>query len=396
MQSSLFRTALVLALMSMVGPFAIDMFLPALPAIAGDLRVAEPVAQNTITFYFLAFGVSQLVYGPVSDMVGRKAPIFTGLAIFAAGSVWAGLAGSIEALVAARFVQGIGGAAVMVIPRAIIRDMYTGHEATRLMSLIMLVISVSPMLAPLAGSGVIALVGWRGVFVFMALASVACIAMAATLQPETLPADRRVPVNLRALWAGARTLMRSGPFLGLTLIGAFGMASFFVFISFAPFVYVETFGLTPTQFSLFFAINAGGFFGASQLAGPLGQRFTARRVMLWGTLGFAAFTVALFVVGSLGGATLAAITAFLFMGNGFMGLVIPTSMVMALEEHGEIAGLASSLGGTLQMLVGGLAVVAAGPFFDGTALPMLAAIALCATASVALALVTLRAAPATA
>jgi DHA1 family bicyclomycin/chloramphenicol resistance-like MFS transporter len=245
------------------------------------------------------------------------------------------------------------------------------------------------MLAPLAGSGVIAVAGWRGVFGVLAGVAVLCLLLAALAQPETLPRERRVPVNVRALRRGAGVLARSPVFLGLTFIGGFGMASFFVFISFAPFVYQNAFGLSPTGFSLYFAINAVGFFGATQLAAPLGQRFSARRVMTWGTLGFAAFTALLWVLALGGLASLPVITACLFLGNGFMGLVIPTAMVMALEDHGEIAGLASSLGGTLQMLTGGVAVLVAGPFFDGSATPMIAAIAACAAVALILARLTL-------
>lgn len=389
MPPSLFRTAAILALMSMVGPFAIDMFLPAMPAIAQDLGASETAVQGTITFYFLAFGLAQLVYGPWADMSGRKPPIYTGLAVFALGSVGAVFAPGIEALIVARMVQGLGGAALMVVPRAIIRDLYTGHEATRVMSLIMLVISVSPMLAPLAGSGVIALAGWRGVFAVLGAVALACLALAAFVQPETLAPERRTPVNLRAFGRGARTLARAPVFLGLTFIGAFGMASFFTFISFAPFVYQQEFGLSPTGFSLLFAVNAVGFFGASQVAAPLGMRFTAARVMLVGTAGFALFTALLLLLALTGLASLTVITVCLFVANAFLGLVIPTSMVMALEEHGDIAGLASSLGGTLQMLTGGVVVLIAGPFFDGTALPMIASIAACAAVAFGLALATL-------
>ena len=389
MPPSLFRTAAILALMSMVGPFAIDMFLPAMPAIAQDLGASETAVQGTITFYFLAFGLAQLVYGPWADMSGRKPPIYTGLAVFALGSVGAVFAPGIEALIVARMVQGLGGAALMVVPRAIIRDLYTGHEATRVMSLIMLVISVSPMLAPLAGSGVIALAGWRGVFAVLGAVALACLALAAFVQPETLAPERRTPVNLRAFGRGARTLARAPVFLGLTFIGAFGMASFFTFISFAPFVYQQEFGLSPTGFSLLFAVNAVGFFGASQVAAPLGMRFTAARVMLVGTAGFALFTALLLLLALTGLASLTVITVCLFVANAFLGLVIPTSMVMALEEHGDIAGLASSLGGTLQMLTGGVVVLIAGPFFDSTALSMIASIAACAAVAFGLALATL-------
>lgn len=162
--TSFTKNAVVLGLLSAVGPFAIDMYLPALPAIAADLHASTLATQMTLMSFFVAFGLCQIVYGPVSDMVGRKPPLYVGLALFVVGSIGCGFAPSVEALIAARFVQGLGAASVMVIPRAIIRDMHTGLEATRLMSLIMLVISVSPILAPLAGSALIVPFGWRAVF----------------------------------------------------------------------------------------------------------------------------------------------------------------------------------------------------------------------------------------
>ncbi len=139
MHSSLFRTALVLGLLSAIGPFSIDMYLPALPQIAGDLGVVETDVQMTITLYFLAFGVSQFLWGPMADAYGRKLPLVLGILIFAVGAVGCAFAPTVGWLVVARFVQGIGGAAVGVVPRAILRDRYTGLEATRLMAMVMLV-----------------------------------------------------------------------------------------------------------------------------------------------------------------------------------------------------------------------------------------------------------------
>lgn len=385
MTESLLRPALVLGLLSCVGPFAIDMYLPAMPAIGADLGASVPAMQGTITAYFIAFGLAQLIYGPWADQAGRKLPIYVGVSVFLVGSLICTLAGSVEALSAGRFIQGLGGAAVMVIPRAIIRDMYTGHAATRLMAAIMLVISVSPMLAPLAGSGLIAVADWRAIFGVLAAAAVVSLLMTRFLLEETLPKEDRQPVAARALLAGAKVLFRDPLFLGLTFIGGFGMASFFVFIASASFVYTEAFGLSPTGFSLAFALNAIGFFAASQLAAGFGLRFGAPRVIAWATAGFAFWTVALLGLGLLGVANLWVTLAGLFLANACLGLVIPTTMVMALDEHGDIAGLASSLGGTLQMLAGGAMIAATGPFFDGTVVPMLAAIALCGVASFVLA-----------
>ena len=386
---SLFRMALILGLLSAVGPFAIDMYLPAMPALAASLGVSETAAQMTLTSYFVAFGLAQLAYGPWSDQAGRKRPLFVGLAIFILGSVTAAMAPTIGILVAARAVQGIGGAVLMVVPRAVIRDTATGTAGTKMMAMVMLVISVSPMLAPLAGSGLIQLGDWRLIFWVLCGAAAVGLLITGFALPETLAAENRQKVHVGSLLAGARVLLTDPVFMGLTFIGGFGMASFFVFIASAAFVYVQQFGLSPTGFSLAFAINAVGFFSASQASGPLGERFGIVPLMRWGVIGFAGFTLALLALTLAGFVSLPLIVAMLFLANACLGVVIPTTMVMALDAHGRIAGLASSLGGTLQMLAGGVMIALTGLFFDGTALPMVAAIALCAVCALALALATL-------
>jgi MFS transporter, DHA1 family, multidrug resistance protein len=384
-KTSFVRSAVILGLLSCVGPFAIDMYLPALPAVAADLDASISSVQVTLTAFFIAFGVSQLVYGPAADWYGRKPPLYVGLVIFIIGSLACAFAPSIGWLTAARFVQGVGAAAVMVIPRAIIRDMHTGTRATRLMALVMLVISVSPMLAPLAGSGIIKVWDWRAIFVLLMAAGAASLLLTAFLQPETLKAEERVPIEPRTLLAGSKTLLSDPYFMGLTFIGGFGMASFFVFIASASFVYTKQYGLTPTGFSIAFAINAIGFFGASQMAAGLGERIGMARVVTGATAGFLFFTALLFALVFAGYGSLYVVVALLLCANACQGLVIPPVMVMALDPHGDIAGLASSLGGTLQMLAGSLMIALASPFFDGTALPMVTAIMLCALCAFALA-----------
>ena len=383
--SEMFKRAAILGLLSAVGPFAIDMYLPAMPAITADLGTDIASTQLTLTAFFLSFGLAQLFYGPWADAAGRKLPLYAGLSVYILASVWAAMAGGIESLVAARAVQGLGAAAVMVIPRAIIRDWSTGTEATKLMAMVMLVISVSPMLAPLAGSFVILLGDWRAIFGAMAVAGAISLAATAFVLPETLPAARRRPVAPRRLLRDAGMLLRHRGFMVLTFVGAFGMASFFVFIASAAFVYTSAFGLSPTQFSLAFAVNAAGFFGGSQLASAAGTRLGMARLVQVATAGFAGFALLLLGADLAGLTTLPVVIALLAAGNFCLGFVIPTVMVMALDDQGEVAGLASSLGGTLQMVTGGLTVAVAGPFFDGTVTPMVTVIALCAVTSVVLA-----------
>jgi DHA1 family bicyclomycin/chloramphenicol resistance-like MFS transporter len=256
--------------------------------------------------------------------------------------------------------------------------------------MIMLVISVSPMLAPLAGSGVMVVASWRAIFGVLAAAAVLSLLLTAFLLPETLPPERRAAIRPAALMAGFRRLLADPGFMGLTFVGGFGMASFFVFLASATFVYTGQFGLSPTGFSLAFALNAIGFFGASQIAASFGERFGMARVIRNAVAGFAAVTLVLLVLTLAGLGSLPVIIAMLFLGNACLGLVIPTTMVMALDPHPDIAGLASSLGGTLQMLAGGAMITLAGPFFDCTATPMVAAIATCGVLALATAVATLR------
>jgi DHA1 family bicyclomycin/chloramphenicol resistance-like MFS transporter len=258
------------------------------------------------------------------------------------------------------------------------------------MALIMLVISVSPILAPLGGSALIVPFGWRAVFVAVAVVAALCLALTAAHLPETRPAHTRVTVSLGAVAAGFWQLLRDRHFLGLTFIGGFGMAGFFTFLASSSFVYMDHFGLTPTEYSVAFALNAIGFIGASQFAARLGARFGLPRVVAGAVALHAAVVLVLFAVTAAGVDSLAALIALLFVASAFQGLVIPLTMVLALEAHGPIAGMASALGGTLQMVAGGIMIVIVSAFFDGTAFPMVATIALCAVGALILSVVTPR------
>jgi DHA1 family bicyclomycin/chloramphenicol resistance-like MFS transporter len=390
MNTTFVRNAIVLGLLSAVGPFAIDMYLPALPTIASDLHASIAATQMTLMSFFIAFGVCQIAYGPISDMVGRKPPLYFGLVLFTLGSVGCGLAPSIEWLIFFRFVQGIGAASVMVIPRAIIRDLHTGVEATRLMSLCMLVLSVSPILAPVTGSALIVPFGWRAVFAAVTIVAILGILLTAfTLRETHLPKDR-IRVNVGEVLKSFAHLLRHRRFMGLTFIGGLGMASFFTFLAGSSFLYIEHFGLTPTGFSFAFSINAIGFIGASQFAAHLGARFGMDRMVLIAVSMYAAFLGVLLALTLAGIDNLAILMALLFLGFASMGVVIPATMVLALDDQGPIAGIASALGGTLQMVTGGLMIVVMSLFFNGTTLPMVLMMALCAFGACLLSFATLR------
>lgn len=390
MMSTYAKNAIVLGLLAAVGPFAIDMYLPALPTIAANLQASTAATQMTLISFFMAFGLCQIAYGPVADMVGRKPPLYFGLVFFIVGAVGCMFSSTIESLIAFRFIQGIGAAASMVIPRAVIRDLHTGIEATRLMALVMLVLSVSPILAPLTGSALIVPFGWRAVFVAVTVVAVAGLVLVAFCLPETRPREERIDASFASAFAGFGYLLRHPRFMGLTFIGGLGMSAFFAFLANSSFVYMNHFGLSTIQFSLSFSVNAAGFIGASQFAAALGTRFGMARVVTTATALFAAFSVLLFAVTMAGVDNIAVLIALLFAAFTCLGLVIPATMVLALEEHGPIAGMASALGGTLQMITGGAMIGLLSLFFDGTARPMVTAIALCAVGALVLTFVTLR------
>jgi DHA1 family bicyclomycin/chloramphenicol resistance-like MFS transporter len=389
METRFLRNAITLGLLSAIGPFAIDMYLPALPDIGSSLHANTSSVQMSLTVFFIALSLGQSVYGPLSDMIGRKVPLYLGLGLFSLGSVGCALAQNIEVLIAFRFVQGFGACAGMVIPRAVVRDLHTGVDATRLMSLLMLVFSISPILAPLTGSFVIQLAGWRSVFWAVLIAAVVGCVILTTVR-ETRPPAERAGSSVRSALAAYGLLLRDRHFLGLAFIGAFGISSFFVYLSNSPFVLIEHYHLSPRLYSVCFSANAASFFAVAQLNGWLASRFGLRRLVRAAVTVYAIVMVVLLAVFASGIDRLDVLAAFLFVGYGCLGMVIPTTAVLALEDHGEIAGTASAFMGTVQFVTGAVIMLFVGSFLNGTALPMVAGIAGCSVVALALAQTTLR------
>ena len=375
MQVRFVQLAVLLGLLSVIGPLAIDMYLPSLPFIARDLGAEIGWVQMSVFAYILAIGIFQIVYGPLSDMFGRKAPLYGGLVLYFLGSIGCALSPNIEMLVLSRFIQGAGACAGMVIPRAVVRDRYRGADAAKLMSLIMLVFAISPLLAPLFGSLFIESAGWRSVFWVTALIGLAGVALNAFLLPETRPPEARIGSGLGSAVRSYALLFDDRYFLGLSLMSGLTIAVFFSYIASASFVFIDHYGFTAVQFSIAFSINAAAFIAGTQLSGLLAGRFGLRRIVRV-SAGVHALALALLLVVSLTGVDNAfVLLAFLFVAFGALGPIIPSTVVLALEDHPEIAGTASALMGTLQAVVGGLAIVVASLVFNGTPLPMVATIA---------------------
>lgn len=390
MNAKLIRMAIVLGLLSVIGPVAIDMYLPALPEIGGQLGASTSSVQISLMSFMAAFAVGQLIYGPISDMIGRKPPLYIGTLVFIAGSIGCAVAPTVEWLIVSRFIQGIGGCAAMSLPRAIVRDEYTGAEAAQLFSLIMLVFSISPILAPLAGSVVIAFGDWRLLFWVMGAVGVFGLILSIVALKETRPKHLRTESTIGSAIRGYGMLLKDWNFLGLTFIGAFGMSAFMAFIGNSSFVFIEHYGLTPTQYSLAFSVNAISFFAVSQSTGFMVKRFGLQRVVRWAVTGFAVSMALLAGIFVAGIDSMWILSGLMFVAFGFLGLVLPTTGVLAMEEHGELAGTASALMGTLQMVLGAVVMGIVGAFHDGTAIPMVLGFAVCAILAFILTQVTIR------
>ncbi|MDB5986077.1 MAG: transporter [Nevskia sp.] len=388
--SHFLRNALVLGLLTALGPFAIDMYLPSLPVIGSSLGVDADTALRSLTAYFLTFALGQMLFGPLSDLVGRKPPLYAGVALFLAASIGCALAQDIHTLIALRAIEGLGGAAGMVIARAIVRDLHSGNEEVRLLSMLMLVFSVSPVLAPLVGSLIIEFSSWRGVFWLIALLALLGLLLAALLVPETRPRAARIGSSHRAVFEACRRLLTDGTFMSLSFVGALAMSGFFVFLANSSFVFTGHYGLTPRRYSLVFGVNAAAFFAGAQLSGWLAQRYGLRRMVRWALAAYALVLLVLTALVASGIEHLALVVALLFIAYGFIGLMLPGASVLALAEHGAIAGTASSLMNTLQLVTGTVIMGISGHFADGRPLPMIAGIASCAVLASALAFASLR------
>lgn len=375
----------VLGVLSAIGPLAIDMYLPALPSIGQSLGASMTAVQMSLLVYFLSLGIGQAIYGPLSDQIGRKPPMYFGLALFITGSIGCALAPNIQILIVSRFFQGSGACAAMVIPPAIVRDLHTGNTAVKLMARLMLVFSVSPLLAPLAGSLLIKWYGWRSVFWVIALLGLSTLAMLSFRFPETRPVVGEKRVNLRRLMSTYGSLLRDRAFLQLVAIGALGVSSFFLYLANSSFVLINHYGLTPIKYSIAFSINAVAFIGAAQLAGKLGKHFGLVEVLKTALKGYCGIMSLLLVLYLFGLDRVEVLIVMLFIGYGLLGLIVPTCTVLALDGHGTVAGSASALLGAARFVTGAAIIGGVGLFSNGSPLAMLGGIAACAITALVLA-----------
>jgi len=377
------RTIVVLGGLTAVAPLSVDMYLPALPQLAGDLSTGTSTAQLTLTACVFGLALGQAVAGPLSDAWGRRRPLMIGLAAYAAASLLCVAAPNVQTLIALRLVQGMAGAAGIVIARAVVRDRYDGVAAARYFSTLMLVNGLAPILAPVLGGQLLRVTPWPGVFAVLAGIGVALLLAALAWLEESLPPERRAAGGLGATLRTFRSLLADRAFTGYTAALALSFAAMFAYISGAPFVLQDVFGLSPQAFSAVFGVNALGIVAAGQVGGRLAGRVPLRRLLGAGLAVEAAGAVAL-VSAVLAGAGLAAVLPALFLLVAAQGLILPNATALALSGRPpQVAGSASALIGVGQFAVGGAVAPLAGIAGPDTAVPMAVTIAVVAAGAVA-------------
>jgi MFS transporter, DHA1 family, multidrug resistance protein len=363
------RTALLLGSLAALGPLTIDMYLPSFPTIASEYGTTASLVQISLTACLLGIGLGQLIIGPMSDVIGRRKPLLIFLALYFIASVACAFAPNITVFIATRFMQGFSAAAGLVLSRAIVRDLYSGRELTKFFALIMLINNMAPILAPIAGAGILTFTDWSGVFLVLGAVGILLLLIVTSRLKETLAEDKRVPNNIGETFKSFFSLIRNRTFAGYALTQSFMVAGIFAYVSGTPFVYQNIYGASPQDFSLLFGMNGIGIMIGTQLVGLLNNRVSETRflqigLMISSTAGFF-LLLAILLHGPL---LSIVIPIFFFVAS--IGIISTSSFSLAMQEQGHIAGSAAALLGLLPFVLGSITAPLVGIAGENTAIPM--------------------------
>lgn len=373
-----FVLVLILGLLSAIGPFSIDMYLPGFPAMAADLGTTVEMVAYSLSSFFIGICIGQLITGPLLDRYGRKAPLYAGLAIYILASLGCAWAPTVEILIGLRFLQALGGCVGMVAPRAVVRDVFPVEESAKVFSMLVLVIGVSPIIAPTAGSYVITTFGWHTVFIVLALIAAAITTAVYFRLPESKKPDPTVSLRPLPILQAYGRVIREPQFYTYAGTGAIASAALFSYISGSPFVFMELFGVSEQHYGWLFALIAIGLITSSQLNNLLLRRFSSEQIIrlvmpLQTTIG-----VLLFVGTWYGWMGLYSTVVLIFAFLSCQGFSFPNASALSMAPFSREAGSASALMGAIQMGLGALASAMVGVLANGTALPMTGVMAACA------------------
>ncbi|MFG6491095.1 multidrug effflux MFS transporter [Microbacterium sp. P03] len=335
---------IVLGALTALGPFTVDLYLPAFPALEADFQTTAAAIQLTLTGTMLGFALGQLIVGPLSDKVGRRIPLLAVTAVHVVASMLAAIAPTLLLLGVSRVLMGMGAAAGGVVAMAIVRDLFGGRRLVTMLSRLALVSGVAPVAAPLVGSALLLVMPWRGIFVVLALYGAVMLVCALLLIPETLPPARRSGPGGVSVLQRYKSVLSDRVFIGVLIIGGMSFSGLFSYLSSSPFLFQVTYAFNPQQYGLLFAVNSVGVVLGVQIASRLAARFGPQWVMAFSTATLVLASVAILVADQWGlGLWGLMIPLFVFMTA--CGFTMPCVQVLALDRHGKAAGTAASLVG---------------------------------------------------
>ncbi len=369
---------LILGLLSAIGPFSIDMFLPGFPAIAKDLAVSVDMVAYSLASFFIGVCVGQIICGPLLDRFGRKIPLCVGLLIYLLASIGCILSKTVEMLIIMRFFQALGGCVGMVAPRAIIRDLFPVEENAKIFSLMILILGVSPILAPSAGSYLIAHFGWHSVFITLLIITILILLAVIFFLPESKQPDTQYSLKPAPILKKFYQVLKIRQFRVYALTGALSSAGLFAYLSGSPFVFMNLFGTTAQQYGIIFSIIASGLITCSQLNNFLLRKYTSAQISIVTLAVQTSIGILLFLGTLLGRLHLYSTIALMSIFLSCQGFTFPNSSALSMAPFTKNAGSASALMGALQMGFGALASALVGFSNAKTALPLTAIMAGCA------------------
>ncbi|WP_369345482.1 multidrug effflux MFS transporter [Demequina maris] len=343
----------VLGALIALGPFTIDMYLPAFPTVAADLAASDAAIQLTLTATTVGFALGQLVVGPLSDAFGRKKPLILATIVHILASAFVVFAPTVEWVMAGRVLQGIGAAGGGVVAMAMVRDLFAGQALIRMLARMALVVGLAPVAAPVIGSQLLNLMDWRGLFVVLALYGTAVVLVVGGVIKETMPVERRGGASLSATRARYAHLLGDAAFVGISLVGALTFAALFSYLSASSFVLQDVFGLSPQEYGIVFAMNSIGLVIANQASARL-MRVLAPRAVATGGLIIMLTGAILIIAGDLMDLGLIGVLVPLFFVVGSIGIIGPAVQITALGNHGAEAGTAASMLGALNFGIAGI------------------------------------------
>lgn len=364
-----------------LGPLAIDMYLPSFPSIAENLGASQGQVERTLASYLVGMALAQIIYGPLADRYGRKPPLIGGLIIFIVATVGCAFTSDIEHLTLWRVAQALGGAAGTVIPRAVVRDNLETRDAAKALSLLLLIMGVTPILGPIIGGQVLLLTSWRGIFGIMAFAGIALLVAVVRNMQETLAPEKAVPLRISIIAGNYWGLLRDRQFICYALAGGLGGAGIFTYISGSPRVLINIYEIAPQYFGFVFGLCSASFIVASQVGVRLLDRHPPEKLLKFAQLAVVVVALTGLLLTLAGWLTLPLLILCLMGFMASQGFINPNAAALALSRQGHRLGVASALMGAVQMVCGAIAGISISQWQASTALPLIGILALCTSLS---------------